>query len=119
MFVGPSVHMKDLAEGSIPASFWDEDEGLNTRSNTGAYLGRSVWVRGGRSRIILQNLRKGWYDQYWKPFKAAYRDHPFFMAWDAARYPDEGYFCFTDEKLRPDSYRKNDYVNVELEVVAL
>lgn len=119
LFIGPSVQMKDLSEGSVPPSLWYEDSGINVRSNTGAYLGRSVYVTGNRTRINLELLRKSWYDSFWKPFKDAYREHPFFMAWDADRYPDEGYFCFTDDEQRPDRYRKGDYVDVQLEVVAL
>lgn len=68
--------------GFQPADWNDEAEVVNTRSDKGLFLGRSIARYGLRDfSISLSPVEHAWVDSVWMPFKRHAQRYPFLYAW--------------------------------------
>jgi hypothetical protein len=93
-------------------------EVIGIESESGEYLGRSVLRSGFRTGFKLGKVQETWALQYWEPIHRAMEIQPFFWAWDATRYPDDGYCCHTDKRAKDTKSDKPIHTNIEVQFTA-
>ena len=117
IFLGASVQLPAPNHPFQLPIISPQNEVLNNDSEGGELLGRSL-LRQGRASNLRYRLAEQWIRPLWQPFAEAAELTPFFFAWDATRWPDEAYFCFTDKKPKQGKSDKPNHVEVELAFLA-
>ena len=93
LFIGQIMHFeRGVFIGHSPASYNYNDQVLNSVSEGGQFLGRSIISVGGKTSIDLNHLSAGYIRNTWVPFQDHARLKPFFFAWWPAQYPYEFIF---------------------------
>jgi len=75
--------------GHAPATYNRMDNILNSISEGGEFLGRSLISEGGKTDISLDWLSPSYVRGAWNDFALHARTKPFFFAWRPDLYPDE------------------------------
>jgi hypothetical protein len=92
---------------------------INSRSDAGQWLGRSVIRKGSTTSFDFNNLTPDWYREYFEPFVQAARFAPFFIAWRPSTYPNEVGYCWTERDIVPQNSGTRGFMNVSLQVQGL
>lgn len=77
---------------------------INSVSEGGVFLGRSVIHQGFRTNLVLQYARDAWVREIWMPFVRHAECKPFFYLWNTQDYPDEAAFCWAEGEITPPSH---------------
>jgi hypothetical protein len=75
--------------GHAPATYNRVDQILNSVSEGGQFLGRSLISEGGQTDISLDWLSPLYVRGEWVPFQDHARTKPFFFSWQPVLYPEE------------------------------
>ena len=67
--------------GMMPLRSGRRIEQLNSTSDAGHFLGRSLVDRGVAGKIDLEPLTPAWVESTWMPFSQHAQSYPFFLAW--------------------------------------
>lgn len=92
---------------------------LNSVSDSGAFLGRSIISRGVRTVLRLQGATDEWARTYWEPFMRHAEQKPFFFAPDVETYPTECALCWVDGDMPPPVHTHYGYMGVDVPIRGL
>lgn len=68
---------------------------LNSNSDSGKFIGRSVIREGINDQLSLSHVSPEWVRQHWVPFANYAKRKPFFLAWYPSKYPDDVAYVWT------------------------
>ena len=90
LFVGQIMHFeRGVFVGHAPAPYSKMDEILNSESEGGQFLGRSIISEGAGTNIDLSHLSSDYLRSTWVSFQEHARLRPFFFSWNPVWYPYE------------------------------
>jgi len=114
---GASLELENgMMPGFKPPIFGNEDEYINSISDNGAFIGRSL-VRYGVSFDIKQSfMEPSFIRASYIPFLEHAQAKPFFFSWDNADYNNEAAFCWADGKIDIPGYSHTNYMEHTLKV---
>lgn len=102
-----------------PPPFWTDDEILNSETEGGEFMGRSVLRRANRCSVGIDLAPVSWAREYYLPFRDHVRTAPFFYAWNYDDRPNESALCYSDGAIPRISLETNSIVSHRFDVVAL
>lgn len=105
--------------GWTPPSLADDSTLLNSVSENGSFLGRSVIARGIRTSIELQYATDAWVRQYWSGFIAHAQQKPFFFAPHVVNYPTEVVFCWVEGDMPKPRHTHYGYMGCSIPIRGL
>lgn len=109
--LGDRLDLPDgMQVGFIPPTLSYDDEVLNSTSQGGAFLGRSVIRQGARGRMQFDLMTPAWVRSDWQPFLEHARVKPFFLSWDPTNYPAEAAYCWSDGRIDAPYYSRPNYM---------
>ena len=68
---------------------------VNSVSEGGSFLGRSIISQGFKTNLVLQYASDAWVRNYWLLFVKHAEQKPFFYLWNIKDFPGEAAFCWT------------------------
>ena len=89
---------------------------INSVSEGGAFLGRSVIHQGFRTNLVMQYETDAWVRAYWLGFVRHAEQKPFFYVWNLRDYPEEAAFCWADGEIAPPSHSQFGYMSASFSV---
>ena len=104
--------------GFSPANLSRSNEYLNSVSDGGFMLGRSLVREGSEMNLSFDLLSPTWVRNSWLPFSLHAEQKPFFFAWDYDNHNDETALCWTDKKQAAPVYSFPNLMKVALRVKA-
>lgn len=117
--IGKTIEMQTgLPVGFIPAHMAQENQYVNSTSDTGLLLGRSLIRKSNKTTISAKYVTPEWVRDVWVPFLNHAQQKPFFFSWDHEKYPEESVFCVTYKKIAKPKYTNVIYMSVSLKVEA-
>ncbi|MFP4005019.1 MAG: hypothetical protein ACLFV8_14690 [Alphaproteobacteria bacterium] len=120
VFAGDVLKMWSPPEfGWSPPGLAKNDRFLNSRSEGGDPIGRSLLRREDMIDVNLSAVPEAWVRADWEPAMSALLEHPVYFSWDNARFPDEAAFCFTDRPPRRPAYSGPKHFDIGFSAVAL
>lgn len=87
--------------GWTPPRLGRANELINSVSDAGAFLGRSVISKGISTTLELQYASDAWVRASWLPFMIHAELKPFFWAPNVRDYPTESAFCWVEGEITP------------------
>lgn len=118
-FIGESLQVFNPPEpGWVPPNLALADEFINSRSEGGDFLGRSLVRKGSKTDFSVGLVAADWVRTNWLPFLLAAELHPFYHAWDTVSFPNEVSYSYTD-KVRPPTYVSSRFMSISLSFFAL
>lgn len=118
-FIGESLQVFSPPEpGWSPPNLALNNEFVNSRSEGGDFLGRSLVRRGSKTDFSIGLVDADWVRTDWLPFLLAAEEHPFYHAWDTVNYPSEVSFCYTTKTQKP-KYVSSRWMSIDLSFFAL
>lgn len=118
LVIGKSIHLPSPEHPfSIPMISRDT-EVLNSQSEAGEFIGRSILRQGMRTGLKYSQLPVSWARGTWEPFLRLAELNPFFFAYDINRYVDDAYYCFLDKKPKAGQSAKPYHVQTEMTFIA-
>jgi hypothetical protein len=118
-FIGLSLQVFSPPEpGWVPPNLALNNEFINSRSEGGDFLGRSLIRKGSKTDFSVGLVDAGWVRTNWLPFLTAAEQHPFYHAWDTVNFPLEVSYSYTD-KIRPPKYVSSRWMAIDLSFFAL
>lgn len=117
---GPALELQHgMYLNWTPPLFGRETDLVNTISDGGAFLGRSVISRGIRTSLELQYAEEAWMRSTWLPFVKHAEQKPFFFAHNVVRYPEEVAFCWVEDRLTPAGNTHYGYMGASIPIKGL
>jgi hypothetical protein len=96
IFLGRLMYLeRGVFVGHRPISLNRTDNILNSVTEGGQFIGRSIISEGGETLIDLEQLSANWIRDEWAPFWLHARLRPFFFAWHSILYPWEVTYCWS------------------------
>jgi len=93
-----------------------DNELINSVSERGTFLGRSVIASGFSTNLVLQYATDQWVRDYWLPFVRHAECKPFFYLWNVEDYPHEAAFCWTEGKISPPTHTHYGYMGTSIPI---
>lgn len=118
-FIGESLQVFNPPEpGWVPPNLALADTFINSRSEGGDFLGRTLVRKGSKTMFNVGLVDADWVRANWLPFMLAAEQHPFYHAWDTVNYPDEVSYSYT-EKVQMPKYVSSRWMSIDLAFWAL
>lgn len=96
------------------------NELLNSMSDGGVFVGRTILARGMETRFNIDFMTDGFMRAHWMPFVKHAEKLPFYAAWDVKNYPNESAFCWSpDGVISPPTHSQNGRCSVDFRVQGL
>jgi hypothetical protein len=92
---------------------------LNSVSDSGAFLGRSIVSKGVRTTIKLQYATDAWVRDDWLAFVQHAEQKPFWFAPNVEDYPTEVALCWTDGDIPAPVHTHYGYMGVDVPIRGL
>ena len=108
-----------LRQGFVPPPFTEQAEVIDTTSQEGLPLGRTVRRTPGRLTLNVTDLDAEWMRTHWLPLRRHARDLPFFLLWNPTQWPDEAALCWAEGEPSPNAYTQAGYMDGTLRCRAL
>ena len=103
IFLGKATYLeRGVFVGHRPIVLNRRDSIINSTSEGGQFIGRSLISEGGETSIDLNNLSAEWVRETWVPFWLHGRLRPFFFAWHSILYPWEVTYCWSTSVPQPE-----------------
>ncbi len=102
--------------GWTPPQFGRATQLIDSTSDGGEFLGRSVISQGIRTSIILNHASDAWMRSTWLPFVRHAEQKPFFFVPDVATYPLESVFAFTDGEITAPSQSAYGFMGASIAI---
>lgn len=77
---------------------------INSVSEGGNFLGRSIYARGFAGQLILQYASRTFINDYWMDFVLHAEQKPFFYVWNTDDYPNDAAYCWAEGEIAPPTY---------------
>lgn len=120
IFIGPSFQVfQSPHTGWIPPNLALNDTFINSRSDGGDFLGRSLVRRGSKTAFTITPIPESWVRQFWLTFMLAAEEHPFYYSWDNVNFPEEVAYCYTEGKIDTPMYVTHRHFSISLKFIAL
>ncbi len=120
LFFGKALRLFGSPElGWSPPKLARANDFINSRSEGGDFLGRSLIRRGSKTNFSLSVVQRAWVYDNWLPFMKAAELHPFYFAWDAVTLPSDAAFCYTDGPIPKPQFNAPQHLNLGLSFIAL
>lgn len=120
IFIGPVLrNFNPPGIGWSPPNFAINNMYVNSRSDGGDFLGRSLIRRGSKTRFRMEPVTEEFVRDEWEPFMVAAEEHPFYFSWDAVNFPKEVAYCYVDKKIEIPKYISPKHLSASLAFVAL
>lgn len=87
--------------GFVPPSMARADKILNSRTQDGAFLGRSLIRTGARGSIQLAHLSESWVRLHLDDFITHARTKGWFLLWNESAQPSETVYCWSSKTSQP------------------
>lgn len=119
-FIGESLRVFNPPEtGWSPPNLALNNQFINSRSDGGDFLGRSLIRKGSQTGFSLSLVARAWVRANWLPFMEAAEEHPFYYAWDTTNYPTEVSYCYTEKQISKPVYVNSAFFSLSLNFIAL
>lgn len=119
-FIGASLLLFNPPEpGWTPPNLALANKFINSRSEGGDFLGRTLVRKGSATRFSVSLAAASWVRANWLPFMLAAEQHPFYHAWDTINFPEEVAYCYTDGKISQPKYTHSRFMSFDLKFIAL
>ena len=119
-FISESLRVFNPPEtGWVPPNLALNNDFINSRSDGGDFLGRSLIRKGSKTNFSLSLVARDWVRSNWLPFMEAAENHPFYYAWDTTNYPLEVAFCYTEKQISRPTYVNSAFFSLNLSFIAL
>jgi len=119
-FIGESLRLfSPPADGWAPPLLAKNDDYINSRSDGGEFLGRSLIRKGNKTMFSIPHVAESWVRANWEPLLVAVQEHPFYHAWDSANFPEEVAYCYTEKTVKPVRYESSKFFMLNLSFIAL
>lgn len=93
---------------------------INSESDSGAFLGRSIISRGVKTTLQLNHAPDAWVREEWLPFVEHMEQKPFFFAPNVSAYPNECGLCWVDgENLPAPTHTNYGYMGATIQIKGL
>lgn len=92
---------------------------INSVSDSGSFLGRSVLARGCKTSLTLQYATDAFARASWLPFQKHMETKPFFYCWNYNQYPTECAYCWADGDITPPTHTHYGFMGTTIRVAAL
>lgn len=102
--------------GWTPPVLADEDEIINSESDDGVFLGRSVIPLGFRTSLEVNNASDSWMRTEGRAFLDHAKKYPFFFNADVVDYPLESSICWTDGRIPKPSHSNYGYMKQSIPI---
>jgi hypothetical protein len=118
MYLGTLLILpRNIYVGHSPFTLARAQQVTTGRSDSGAFLGRTLRREFRATSVKLENLDPTWYRNYFDPFAEASAPRPFFWAWRPGSYPDEvGYVWTKGSGIVPNNQRNNGMMQVSFDI---
>ncbi|WP_442577867.1 hypothetical protein ACSBOB_20180 [Mesorhizobium sp. ASY16-5R] len=104
--------------GWTPPRFGRKTKLVNSQSDGGAFLGRSIFSEGVKTKIEIQYASDSWMRANWPGFVAHAEQKPFFFLPDV-NLPLEGVFCWTEDDIPSPSHTHYGHMGVSIPIRGL
>jgi len=91
-----------------------ESKVLNSKTEGGQFVGRSIIRQGASGSLQLQALTEAWIRSNWPNLSAHMESKPFFLQWDNANYPNETALIWLQGEPPTPKYTDPLYLSVSL-----
>ena len=119
-FISESLNVFSPPEpGWTPPSLAPNNKYINSRSDGGDFLGRTLIRKGAKTMFQVSVASQSWIRANWLPFMDAAELHPFYHAWDTTQFPLEVAFCYTDGPISKPRYVNPRFMSFDLKFFAL
>ncbi len=105
--------------GFQPPTFARTPDIMTNRAERGAIVGRRMNRRGVKFKVDLALLTTAWVRANWPAFQDHFEIKPFFLLWDAANYPDEAVYCWTDKRVPAPSYSHAMFMKISMPLLGV
>ena len=102
--------------GFSPPNFSPDDKIINSKSEGGQFIGRSVVSLGVEFSIPFMFLDPAWVRTTWEDFTTHGKRYPFFYVWDLTNFPDEVVYCWSEGSWPKAEYSHTNLMSVTLSV---
>lgn len=89
---------------------------INSQSDSGNFLGRSIISTGIKSSIILQGASDAWVRASWMPFVRHAEQKPFFFIPNITAYPLEAVFCWVEGQVPVPAHTNYGFMGVTVPI---
>lgn len=108
---GLSVGYKAFTMGS-------ENKAINSESNSGNFIGKSVIKEPVTASLDFEYITPGWLRQYWPTMIATLDTSPFFVVPHPTDYPDEVGYCWLQGGVNEPEYMEENHVGFSVPIKA-
>ncbi len=105
--------------GWTPPQLGRSNTVINSVSERGAFLGRSVLAKGVQTNLVLQGAADEWVRTTWLPFLKHAETKPFWFIPDAVKQPNECMFCWVENEIPPPTHTNYGYMGHTLQLRGL
>lgn len=91
---------------------------INSVSDGGSFLGRSVIAKACRTTLPLQFATDAFVRSSWLDFVKHMETKPFFYCWNYASYPNECALCWAEDSIPPPSHTHYGYMGTTVNIRA-
>lgn len=102
--------------GWTPPQFGRATQIIDSVSDGGAFLGRSVISNGVRSSIMINQASDAWMRSSWLPFVRHAETKPFFFVPNVVTYPLEAVFAMTDGEIAAPTQTAYGFMSVSVSI---
>jgi hypothetical protein len=92
---------------------------INSVSELGSFLGRSLLARGVRTSLNLQGAPDAWVRSDWLPFIKHAEVKPFWFVPNVSGYPIDVMYCWVEDNLSPPVHNVYGYMSQSLQLVGV
>ncbi len=120
LFLGAALRVPKAPDADFVPPYWDDDdEIMNHQTEGGAFLGRAIIRRGGRTGVQWTAIDARWVRENWRAVLDHIRLNPFWFAWaggDGNEYHAlESAICWTDGRQKGPSFMTDSYASISLD----
>ena len=104
LYAGLALSMpRPIFGGHAPITLQNKVNYINSSSENGQWLGRTINRRGYATSYKWQFITDEWYRENFEPFVESTNLYPFFIAWRPDLYPDEVAYAWRSEDVTPSN----------------
>lgn len=123
VYLGAALQLPKAPDPDFTPPYWDDDdEVMNNQTEGGAFLGRSLIRRGGKTDATWSFVEATWVRTNWRAVLDHVRLNPFYFAWAAdgdATHEIEAALCWTDGRQKGPVFHNQWYATIQLSVQTL
>ncbi len=117
LFIGPDFESeRGCRVGFGPPALNRATSIINTQSQNGIFLGRSVIYQGVTVSLAFDFLSEDFLRETWLPFMIHAEVYPWFLLWDESEHADEACWCFS-QTISGSAFTKRTLLNAGIKAM--